>query len=120
VTDEGAKGWNGDRVRAWLERRIEAARAEQARAVRAGRSGEDDCDRASAEEMVCTLVKAERLTQTADAFGAALRGLLDQDDHHWRGVCDDRRFERHVRSFVRTLIRMAKDTAGFGTTARDR
>lgn len=118
MSGKGAEAWNAAAVRAWLESRIAAARFEQARAAGTGRSGEDDCDRASAEEMVCSLVKPERTTQTSDAFAAALRALLDQDDYSWRGVCDDARFERHVRAFVRKLIRMTKDNAGFGNTAR--
>jgi hypothetical protein len=111
-----AKEWNGADVRHWLETRIAAARSDQAVAVRAGRAGEDDCDKATAEEMVCSLVKSEKTTATEDAFACGLRALLDRDDYIWRGVYDDVRFDRHVRSVVRKLIRMTKANAGFENT----
>lgn len=116
MADGVAKDWNGAGVRNWLESRVAAARSDQAAAVRAGRSGEDDCDRASAEEMVCSLVKTEKITVTQDAFSNALRALLDRDEYSWRGVCDDDRFDRHVRSFVKKLIRMTEANAGFENT----
>lgn len=111
-----ARDWNGADVRKWLQSRVVAARSDQATAVRAGRSGEDDCDRASAEKMVCSLVKAERMTASQDAFADGLRALLDRDDYVWRGVCDDTRFDRHVRSFVKKLVKMTKANAGFENT----
>lgn len=48
--------WNGAAVRAWLERRIVAARADQVAAEKYGWERRDDCEMAAAEEMVCTLL----------------------------------------------------------------
>ena len=47
---EPIDSWDGGRVRTWLDRRIEASLAEQARADRNGRGHEDDYDKAAAEE----------------------------------------------------------------------
>lgn len=46
---EASKPWDEGIVRTWLEKRIAAARADQIAAERAGRGGQDDCDKAAAE-----------------------------------------------------------------------
>ena len=112
-----AKEWDGAEVRRWLERRLVAARADQAIAERAGRGGQDDCDKATAEEMVCSLMNRDTAVATRDAFADGLRILLDRDDYVWRGVHDDIRFDRHVRSLIRRLIRMTKANSGFENVA---
>ncbi|CAN5323551.1 hypothetical protein BH10PSE15_BH10PSE15_15880 [soil metagenome] len=112
---EGSTEWNGATVRTWLEHRIVAARSDQVRAERGGYQLHDDCDKAAAEEMVCTLVKGPP-ADTQAGFAAALRALLDRDDFIWRGVYNDTRFDRHVRSYVRKLAKMAKTNTGFGNT----
>ncbi len=112
--------WNGATVRTWLESRIAAARADQVAAQRGGRDREDDCDKASAEELVCAHfgTKDKDAPDDQKAFMEALRGLLDRDTYIWRGVYDDDRFDRHVRSYARKLIRMAKANEGFEKTLR--
>jgi hypothetical protein len=112
-----AKTWDGVVVQKWLESRVVAARAGQAAAERNGRSHQDDCDKATAEEMVCSLLKRDKTTSGPEAFLEELRVLLDRDDYVWRGVYDDVRFDRHVRSFIKKLIKMAKANDGFANTA---
>ncbi|MET0271055.1 MAG: hypothetical protein ABW173_11575 [Sphingomonas sp.] len=112
-----AKAWNGVAVRTWLESRVAAARADQVAAERGGRERQDDCDKATAEEMVCTLLKGEKATRDAETFTGELRALLDRDTYIWRGVYDDTRFDRHVRACIKKLMRMAKANDGFGNTA---
>lgn len=116
MTGAPAKAWDGAAVRTWLASRIVAARSDQAVAERAGRGARDDCDKASAEEMVCSLVKSEKITATQDGFARELGALLDRDGYSWRGVHDDARFDRHVGSFVKKLIRMTKANVGFDNT----
>ncbi len=115
---EPLKPWDGAIVRTWLESRIAAARADQVAAERYGRERQDDCDKAAADEMVCGAVKRETVTETQAAFLAALETLLDRDDYIWRGVYNDDRFDRHVRTYLKKLIKMAKSNEGFGKIAR--
>jgi hypothetical protein len=110
--------WNGATVRKWLDSRVTASRSDQAAAERAGYSQQDDCDKATAEEMVCTLLTAKVATDSQKTFSNDLRALLDRDDYVWRGVYDDIRFDRHVRSYLRKLIKMTKTNEGFDKTAR--
>ncbi|WP_019517617.1 hypothetical protein [Sphingomonas sp. Mn802worker] len=110
----GAAGeWDGAAVRAWLSGRVAAARADQVTAQRRGRDGEDDCDVAAAEELVCSHVDNAAMTATQAGFIVALDALAHRDDYIWRGVYDDRRFDRHVRAAVRKVRRMAKGNTGF-------
>jgi hypothetical protein len=118
VVSKPVMEWDGAAVRAWLESRIVAARADQVAAERYGRERQDDCDMAAAEEMVCTLLKGKEAVNDQGAFTDALKALLDRDDYLWRGVYDDRRFDRHVRSTIRKLMKMTKANDGFGNLAR--
>ena len=115
---EPQKPWDGAAVRTWLESRIAAARADQVAAERHGRERQDDCDKAAAEEMICTAVRSERATAQQAGFGEELKGLLDRDDFVWRGVYNDDRFDRHARSYIRKLIKMARINEGFGNIRR--
>ena len=115
---EQPKPWDGAIVRTWLESRIVAARADQVAAERYGRERQDDCDKANAEEMVCALLKREATTDIQKDFAAALKGLLDRDHYLCRGVYDDDRFDRHVRTYIRKLIKMTRDNAGFENIRR--
>ncbi len=108
-----ATEWDGTAVRFWLDSRIAAARADQVVAERHGRAGHDDCDMAAAEEMVCTRLKAGEAAACQRTFAAALTVLADSDDHVWRGVYDDTRFDRHVRAYIRKLVRMSRSNEGF-------
>lgn len=112
------KEWNGAAVRAWLESRVTAARADQVAAERYGRERQDDCDMAAAEEMVCTLLRGKAAVDIQTAFADELKALLERDDYIWRGVYDDRRFDRHVRSIVRKLMKMTRTNTGFENVTR--
>ncbi len=68
--------------------------------------------------MICAAVKGEAATAAQDAFSSALKALLDRDEYIWRGVYDDVRFERHARSYIRKLIKMAKTNSGFENKLR--
>ncbi len=108
-----AAPWDGAAVRTWLERRVAAARADQVTAERHGRVGHDDCDQAAAEEMVCAALLCGGASDTHDSLVAALKALQDKDEFIWRGVYDDRKFDRHARGQIRKLMKMAKANAGF-------
>jgi hypothetical protein len=110
--------WNGKAVRVWLESRIVAARADQVTAERYGRERQDDCDMAAAEEMICTLLKDKDAVNSQQALAGELKLLLERDHYLWRGVYDDRRFDRHARSVVRKLAKMTKSNEGFGNLTR--
>ena len=118
MTGQGPAEWNGATVRRWLDSRIASSRSDQIAAERGGRGQQDDCDKATAEEMVCTLMKAKGSMDDRAAFADDLRALLDRDDFIWRGVYDDTRFDRHVRTYVRKLVRMTKVNEGFGKIGR--
>lgn len=105
-------------MRTWLEKRIAAARADQVAAERAGRGSQDDCDKAAAEEMICAALKGTDAVAGQGAFAEALKALLDRDDHVWRGVYDDSRFDRHVRAYIRKLLKMTRENSGFEHTRR--
>lgn len=107
------KEWDGELVRTWLENRIVAARVDQAAAERGGRDRRDDCDKATAEEMVCALFRSGKAVGDQATFLDALRALLERDEYVGRGVYDDTRFDRHVRTFIKKLTKMAKANSGF-------
>lgn len=113
-----ATAWNEADVRAWLTSRIAAARADQVAAERGGRDRQDDCDVAAAEEMVCTLLSTGAAASSQASFTAALDALLERDEYIWRGVYDDRRFDRHVRTAIRKIRKMAKTNTGFDRLLR--
>jgi hypothetical protein len=116
MTDKTPTPWNGATVRQWLQGRVVAARGDQVVAERAGRRQQDDGDKANAEEMVCTLLLA-KAADDQQAFAAQIRALLDRDEYIWRGVYDDTRFDRHVRTCLRKLAKMTKTNDGFEKTA---
>ena len=112
-----AAEWDGAVVRTWLERRVVAARADQVVAERGGRDRQDDCDKATAEEMVCSLVAGSKCDFSQASLLDHLRALLDRHEYVWRGVYDDTRFDRHVRAFIKKLVRMTKANDGFENMA---
>ena len=118
MTAKPVPEWNGAMVRKWLEARMVAARSDQVAAQRAGWSQHDDCDKATAEEMICTLLLGKNSTGDQMAFVADLRALLDSDDYVWRGVYDDTGFDRHVRAYLRKLMKMTKTNVGFERIGR--
>lgn len=115
---EASKSWDGAIVRRWLESRTLAARADQVAAERSGWGHHDDCDKAAAEEMICTLLKNDEATDIQSAFVEALKDLLAREEFIWRGVYDDVRFERHARSFIRNLMKMTRANCGFENKRR--
>lgn len=112
-----ATEWDGAVVRAWLESRIAAARTDQVAAERGGRELQDDCDKATAEEMVCALVMRGRSDWSQAALLESLKVLPERDDYPGRGVYNDMRFDRHVRSYIKKLVRMVKANDGFANVA---
>lgn len=115
---ENTKQWDGATVRKWLESRLESARSDQVAAERYGRERQDDCDKGAAEEMICSLLKSRAATDDQSAFASDLKRLLDQESYIWRGIYDDRRFDRHVRGYIKTLVRMTKANVGFENLSR--
>lgn len=108
-----AQGWDGAMVCAWLERRIAAARADQVAADRKGYTANDDYDKAAAEEWACRAVQAAAHKGDQAALAARVKDLLAQDDYPATGAHDDRRFERHIRAYLRKLAKMTKANTGF-------
>lgn len=87
-------------------------------AERYGRERQDDCDKATAEELVCTTLRSGRAASTQTTFVQELRSLQERDQFVWRGVYDDERFDRHVRAYIRKLTKMAKTNEGFANLRR--
>ena len=112
------KQWDGATVRTWLESRFAAARSEQDRADRGGRAYEDDYDKAAAEEWVCSRLQGAADVNDQPAFAKRIKDLIGQDDYPVTGIYDDVRFERHVRSYLRKLAKMAKTNEGFENALR--
>jgi hypothetical protein len=113
-----SKPWDGELVRKWLERRFEASRLDQAAADRRGYEARDDYDKAAAEEWVCRALKGAACTNDQAAFAARLKELINQDEYQATSTYDDTRFERHVRTYLRKLVKMTKANEGFEKTLR--
>lgn len=115
---DSSKAWNGNQVQAWLERRLMASKLDQAAADRRGYEARDDYDKAAAEEWVCRALKGAEFTTEQAALSKRLKNLINQDDYPATGIHDDVRFERHVRTYLRTLVKMSKANEGFNKTNR--
>ena len=112
------KPWDGELVRSWLKRRIEASKLDQSAADRRGYEAQDEYDKAAAEEWVCHALKAGDCADEQARFGKRLKELIGQEDYRATGIYDDRRFERHVRAQLRKIAKMAKANEGFEKTLR--
>ncbi|WP_183109218.1 hypothetical protein [Sphingomonas sp. So64.6b] len=113
-----SKPWDGELVRKWLERRLEASRLDQAAADRRGYEARDDYDKAAAEEWACRALKGAACTNDQTAFATRLKELISQDEYQATGIYDDTRFERYVRTHLRKLTKMTKANEGFEKTLR--
>jgi hypothetical protein len=113
-----AKPWDAALARKWLERRYEAARLDQAAADRRGYEARDDFDKAAAEEWVCRTLKSAECVDDQAALIIRIKELIGEDEYPATGVNDDMRFERHVRTYLRKLAKMAKTNEGFEKTLR--
>jgi hypothetical protein len=118
MMDGSSEAWDGQRVRTWLDRRLSAARLDQAAADRQGYAARDDYDKAAAEEWVCRALQVGGQTDDRSAFAAHVKTLLNQDGYPTTGIYDDTRFERHVRAVLRKLAKMIKANDGFANTLR--
>jgi hypothetical protein len=110
------KPWDGELVRKWLERRLQASKLDQAAADRRGYEARDDYDKAAAEEWVCRELKAADCTNDQAALAKRLKELVRQEEYQATGIHDDSRFERHVRAQLRKLAKMTKANEGFEKT----
>lgn len=113
-----SKPWDEELVRTWLARRFEMSRLDQAAADRRGYEARDEYDKAAAEEWACRALKDASCTVSQAAFAARLKELIGQDDYQAASTYDDVRFERHVRTYLRKLAKMAKVNEGFEKTLR--
>lgn len=113
-----AKPWDGALVRRWLERRVAAARLDQAAADRRGYEARDDYDKAAAEEWVCQTLLTGADADTQEVFAKAIKALAARDEYRVPGINDDTRFERHLRAQLRKLAKMTKENTGFANTLR--
>lgn len=115
---EPTHDWNPELVRSWLESRVQSSKLDQAAADRQGYDARDDYDRAAAEEWVCrTLVSDASMENRAD-LARRIKDLIAQESYCVAGVNDDERFERHVRTALRKVAKMAKANEGFANTRR--
>lgn len=110
--------WDGVAVGTWLERRIQAARLDQAAADRRGYDAQDDYDKAAAEEWACRALQSGGKAGDQAAFAAHVKALLAQEEYRTTGVYDDRRFERNVRATLRKIAKMTKANDGFANVLR--
>ena len=108
-----SKPWDGVVVRKWLARRLDGSKLDQAAADRRGYEARDEYDKAAAEEWVCRALQAPDCTEEQTPFAQRLKALIGQEEYHATGVYDDVRFERHVRSHLRKVAKMAKTNEGF-------
>ncbi|WP_308815112.1 hypothetical protein [Sphingomonas sp. GV3] len=115
---DGSKPWDAALVRRWLERRHAASRLDQAAADRRGYEARDDFDKAAAEEWVCRALATADCVNDQAAFAAWLKQLVAQEEYPATGLHDDIRFERHVRTYLRGLVKMTKANEGFEKTLR--
>lgn len=111
-----SKPWDGALVRKWLARRLDVSKLDQAAADRRGYEARDDYDKAAAEEWVCRALQAPDCTEEHAPFAQRLKALIGEEEYHATGVYDDVRFERHVRSHLRKVAKMAKTNEGFEKT----
>ena len=110
--------WDANRVCLWLEKRLSAAKLEQAAADRRGYEAQGDYDKAAAEEWVSrTLLTADCADEQA-MFADKIKQLLAQDDYRITGIYDDRRFDRSVRAQLRKIAKMTKTNEGFANLLR--
>lgn len=113
-----SKPWDGELVRKWLARRFEMSRLDQAAADRRGYEARDDYDKAAAEEWACRVLMDAACTDDQAVFAKRLKELISQDAYQAASTYDDVRFERHVRTYLRKLAKMAKANEGFEKTLR--
>lgn len=118
--EKTATAWDASQVRTWLERRIAAARLDQAAADRRGYEAQADYDDAAAEEWVCRALLASGQADDPVAFAAQIKTLLGREDYAVTGINDDRRFDRGVRAQLRRIAKMTKANDGFSNTLRYR
>lgn len=112
-----SKPWDAAQVRIWLDRRLAAARLDQAAADRRGYDYRDEYDQAAAEEYACRALANAPIDDPA-AFAKRIKELIAQDEYRATGLYDDARFERHVRAWFRKLAKMTKANEGFDKTLR--
>ena len=113
-----SKEWDGDLVRTWLARRLDASKLDQVAADRRGYEAQDDYDKAAAEEWVCSSLRSRDCTNDQAIFAQRLKELLAREEYPVAGVHDDAKFERHVRSHLRKIAKMTKANEGFERTLR--
>lgn len=116
--NDTAQAWNAERVRTWLERRMAAARLDQAAADRRGYGAQDDSDKAAAEQWTYRALQGGDHAADQTAFAAHIKTLLARDDYPSTGSYDDRKFERHVRATLRKVAKMTKANEGFANVLR--
>lgn len=80
-----ATPWDGALVRKWLERRVAAAKLDQAAADRRGYEARDDYDKAAAEEWVCQTLLARTGTDEQAVLAKGIRILSDRTSIAWPG-----------------------------------
>ncbi len=110
--------WDGEAVGRWLDRRIEAARLDQAAADRRGYAAQDDYDLAAAEEWACRALRTGGGVDDQAAFAARVKTLLAQEEYRTTGIHDDRRFDRNVRATLRRIGKMTRANEGFENVLR--
>jgi len=118
MANGSSEPWDGGRVRTWLDRRLDAAKLDQAAADRRGYAAQDDYDKAAAEEWVCRTLRASGDTDDRTGFAARLKALLAMDEYRVTGIYDERRFDRNVRAHLRKIAKMTKTNDGFANTLR--
>jgi len=110
--------WDANRVCLWLEKRLSAAKLEQAAADRRGYEAQGDYDKAAAEEWVSRALLTADCADEQAMFADKIKQLLAQDDYRITVIYDDRRFDRSVRAQLRKIAKMTKTNEGFANLLR--
>ena len=110
--------WDGEVVRKWLDRRLKAAKLDQAAADREGYSAQGDYDKAAAEEWACAALLIDKSSDDQAAFAKRIKELIARDSYPISSNYDDARFERAVRGYLRKVAKMAKTNEGFDRLLR--
>lgn len=112
------KPWDQQLVETWLERRLAAAKSDQAAADRRGYDAQDEYDKAAAEECVCRALRSSDFAQNQSQLAKRLNDLLRQEEYQTTVIYNDERFARNVRGQIRKLAKLTKSNEGFEKTLR--
>ncbi|MEG8220970.1 hypothetical protein OSJ57_10090, partial [Sphingomonas sp. HH69] len=90
--------------------------AERLQGGRLLRRPQQDYPAATVVEYCSAVLKVPDFSNEQATFAQRLKDLIAREEYQATGIYDDVRFERHVRSHLRKVAKMAKANEGFGKT----